>query len=60
MKKIEDDKPEEGWGFTKKTAKSGANPQDEFLHYKDNLKQAMQKLDLKEKISGKNGEFAGA
>ena len=25
MKKIEDDKPDEGWGFTKKTSKPGAN-----------------------------------
>lgn len=26
MKKIEDDKPNEGWGFSKKNAEAGANP----------------------------------
>ena len=30
MKKIEDEKPDEGWGFTKKTSKPGANAQEEF------------------------------
>ena len=58
MKKIEDDKPEEGWGFSKIASKPGANQQDEFLLYKDNLKQAMQKLDLKDKINAKNGGTA--
>lgn len=30
MKKIEDDKPQEGWGFTKKTAGPGVGGREEF------------------------------
>lgn len=36
MKQIESDKPQEGWGFTKKNA-DGADKKEEFDLYKDNL-----------------------
>ena len=49
MKKIEDDKPKEGWGFTKKTAGPELGGREEFQIYKDNMMQAIERLYVKDK-----------
>ena len=41
MKKIEDDKPKDGWGFKKKLTSVNDEKQDEFNEYQDNLSRAI-------------------
>ena len=42
MKKLEDDKPSDGWGFAKNSGTEGGDQQEDFDKYKNNLQKAMQ------------------